>query len=234
MGKRKKKSMRIKSSGSAAKIRERYERSVSKGKEGRLGKLDKLFEDLQKYQTKKGLPSKSKLRSNKAKEDYNRLLKEIEKLGSRQKRNAERIDETAAVVAKNFNIEGKNAAAAAEVFVSNTLPSIPGFSTSEAVLALADSGFDADSIFKILNYLKDDINMKTPDEMKHFAEEDDMNMFITHVCNIHELAPDIPNGDVILMAQQMVDYDLNDYISTIDEYYEEQEEDEEDDEDEDY
>lgn len=234
MGKRKKKSMRIRSDRSASKIRERYERSVSKGKEGRLGKLDKLFEDLQKYQTKKGLPAKSKLRSNKAKEDYNRLLKEIEKLGSRQKRNAERIDETAAVVAKNFNIEGKNAAAAAEVFVSNTLPSIPGFSTSEAVLALADSGFDADSIFKILNYLKDDINMKTPDEMKHFAEEDDMNMFITHVCNIHELAPDIPNGDVILMAQQMVDYDLNDYISTIDEYYEEQEEDEEDEEDEDY
>ena len=234
MGKLKKKSMRIRSDRSASKIRERYERSVSKGKEGRLGKLDKLFEDLQKYQTKKGLPAKSKLRSNKAKEDYNRLLKEIEKLGSRQKRNAERIDETAAVVAKNFNIEGKNAAAAAEVFVSNTLPSIPGFSTSEAVLALADSGFDADSIFKILNYLKDDINMKTPDEMKHFAEEDDMNMFITHVCNIHELAPDIPNGDVILMAQQMVDYDLNDYISTIDEYYEEQEEDEEDEEDEDY
>ena len=36
------------------------------------------------------------------------------------------------------------------------------------------------------------------------------------------------------MAQQMVDYDLNDYDSAIDEYYEEQEEDEEDDEDDDY
>jgi hypothetical protein len=229
MGKRKKKSMKIRSSRSAGKIKERYERSVSKGKEGRLGKLDKLFEDLQKYQTKTGLPSKSKLRSNKAKEDYNRLLKEIEKLGTFKKRNTERIDETAAVVAKNFNIEGKNAAAAAEVFVSNTLPEIPGFSTSEAVLALADSGFDADSIYKILNYLKDDINMSTPDEMKHFAEEDDMNMFITHVCNLHELAPDIPNGDIILMAQQMVDYDMNDYESTIDEYYAEQEEEEDED-----
>jgi len=234
MGKRKKKSMKIRSSRSAGKIKERYERSVSRGKEGRLGKLDKLFEDLQKYQTKKGLPSKSKLRSNKAKEDYNRLLKEIEKLGTAKKRAAERIDETAAVIAKNFNIEGKNASAAAEVFVSNTLPSIPGFSTSEAVLALADSGFDADSIYKILNYLKDDINMSTPDEMKHFAEEDDMNMFITHVCNLHDLAPDIPNGDIILMAQQMVDYDMNDYESAIDEYYEEQEEEEDEEEDEDY
>lgn len=234
MGKRKKKSMKIRSSRSASSIRERYERSVSKGKEGRLGKLDKLFEDLQKYQTKKGAPSKSKLRSNKAKEDYNRLLKEINDLGTKQKRQNERIDETAAVVAKNFGIEGKNASAAAEVFVSNTLPSIPGFSTSEAVLALAESGFDADSIFKILNYLKDDIDMKTPDEMKHFAEEDDLNMFITHVCNLHEKAPDIPNGDVILMAQQMVDYNLNNYDAAIDEYYEEQEEDDEDEEDEDY
>ena len=234
MGKKKKKSIKIRSSRFSSNIRERYERSVSRGKEGRLGKLDKLFEDLQKYQTKKGLPSKSKLRSNKAKEDYNRLLKEIEKLGTYQKRNAERIDETAAVVAKNFDIQGKNATAAAEVFVSNALPSIPGFSTSEAVLALADSGFDADSIFKILNYLKDDINMKTPDEMKHFAEEDDLNMFITHVCNLHEKAPEIPNGDVILMAQQMVDYHLDNYETAINDYYEEQEEDEEDEEDEDY
>lgn len=226
MGRKKTRSPKIRSSRSAGLIKERYERSVSKGKEGRLWKLDKLFEDLQKYQTKKGLPSKSKLRSNKAKEDYNRLIKEINDLSSKAKRQSERIDETADRIAKNFNITGKNASAAAEVFVSNALPAIPGFSTSEAVLALADSGFDADSIYKILNYLNDDINMRTPDEMKHFAEEDDMNMFISHVCNLHESDPDIPNGDIILMAQQMVDYDLNDYDNMISEYYEDKEEDE--------
>lgn len=234
MGKKRKRSVRILSGRSAAKIRERYESRVSRKKEGRLGVLDDLFNELSKYQTKKGAAAKSKLRSNKAREDYNRILKEIKNFGTYKQRNAERIDETAAVVAKNFNIEGKNASAAAEVFVSNTLPSIPGFSTSEAVLSLADSGFDADTIFKILNYLKDDIDMKTPDEMKHFAKEDDLDMFITHVCNLHELDPNIPNGDVILIAQQMVDIGFNNYAYAIDEYYKEQEEDEEDEEDEDY
>lgn len=233
MGRKKKRSVRVRSQRSAEKIRERYERRVSGKKEGRLGKLDDLFKELSKYQTKKGAPSKSKLRSNKAKEDYNRILKEIGDLGTAAKRQSERIDSTAEKIAKNFNIEGKNATAAAEVFVSNALPSIPGFSTSEAVLALAESGFDPDSIFKILNYLKEDSEMKTPDEMKRFASEDDMNMFVTHVCNIHELAPEIPNGDVILMAQQMVDYDLNDYESTISEYYEEEESEDDFDEDDD-
>lgn len=220
---RKRRSVKIRSGRAAGQIKERYERSVSRG-EGRLGKLDKLFEDLQKYQNKNGSLSKTKLRSNKAKEDYNRLLKEIDSLGSKKKRQIERVNETADVVAKNFNITGKNATAAAEAFVSNALPVIPGFATSEAVLALAESGFDSESIFKILNYLKDDIDMKTPDEMKHFLSEDDMNMFITNVCNLHELAPDIPNGDVILMAEQMVSYDLDDYDSMISEYYEENDE----------
>lgn len=225
MGRKKTRSPKIRSSRAASQIKERYERSVSRGKEGRLGKLDKLFEDLQKYQTKKGAPSKTKLRSNKAKEDYNRLLKEINELGTKQKRQNERIDETAEVIAKNFNITGKNAAAAAEAFVSNALPVIPGFNTSEAVLALAESGFDPDSIYKILNYLRDDINMRTPDEMKKFTSEDDMNMFITHVCNLHEMDPEIPNGDIMLIAQQMVDYDLDNYDTAIDEYYEENSED---------
>lgn len=230
---RKKRSVRVRSQRSAEKIRERYERSVSGKKEGRLGKLDDLFKELSKYQTKKGAAAKSKLRSNKAKEDYNRILKEIGDLGTAAKRQSERIDETAERIAKNFNITGSNASAAAEVFVSNTLPEIPGFSTSEAVLSLSESGFDAESIFKILNYLKDDIEMRTPDEMKHLMSEDKLDMFITHACNLHETDPEIPNGDIILLAQHMTDYGLNNYNGVIEEYYDEQNEDEEDDEDDD-
>lgn len=236
MGKKKRRSSRAYSYKKANKIRESYQRSVSKKKEGHLGKLEKMFEELEKYQTKKGTPDRRKLKSNKALEDYNKLVRDIESLGSRAKRDAERIDETAAVVAKNFNIEGKNAAAAAQIFVENTLPEIPGFATSEAVLSLSDSGFDVDTIYKILNYLNDDINMRTPDEMKHFKNEDDLNMFISNCCNLHELAPDIPSGDIILMAQEMVRLDFNNYEGQIEQYRKEQEqqEKEDDEEDEDY
>ena len=233
MGKKRKRSVRVLSGRSASKIRERYESRVSRKKEGRLGVLDDLFNELSKYQTKKGTAAKSKLRSNKSREDYNRILKEIENFGTASKRQAERIDETAERIAKNFNITGNDATAAASVFVSNALPEIPGFATSEAVLALAESGFDADSIFKILNYLKDDISMRTPDEMKKFNNEDKMSLFITHACNLHETDPEIPNGDIILLAQQMTDYNLNNYQNVIDEYHNEEDEEDED-EDDDY
>lgn len=227
--KRRSPKVKIRSQRKVNEIKRVYESNVSKKKEYRSGTLDKLYEDLSKYQTKKGDPAKSKLRSNKARIEYNRILDEIAALGSAPKRKALAIEGTSNKLAKAFNLTGAGAQTAASVFVNNTLPVIPGVNTSDMVLSLADSGFSEDAIYRTLNYLKDDINMKTPDEMKKFAEEDDINMFITHVCNLHETDPEIPETDVILLAEQMVNYDLDDYDNTIAEYYEDQEEEEDED-----
>ena len=231
MGKKRKSSGRILSQRGALQIKERYERSVSKKKEGRLGTLENLFKDLEKYQTKSGNVDRRKLRSDKAKEDYNRLVREIQSLGTVKKRKAQKVTETKDVIQNNFRITGSQAGVAAQIFVENILPEIPGFATSEAVMSLSESGFDVDTIYKILNYMADDINLRTPDEMKKFRKEDDLDMFITHCCNLHELAPDIPSGDIILLAQHMTDLGFNNYEATIEEYNKEQENDEEDEED---
>lgn len=218
------KSVKITSDNVVKKISERYKRSVEAGKEKASKDLDKLLDELSKYYGKKGNVLKHKVRSKKARSRYNDLLKEISKYSSKAKRAAitkeQQTTETASNVANYFGMSGEHAAAAADIFVNYTLPIIPGFSTSEAVLALADSGFDSDSIRNILQYLDKEVNFRTPDEMKQFQTEDDLNMFISHISNLHELDSDIPMEDLIKLSEQMVNYDLNDYEEIIEDYRE--------------
>lgn len=217
------KSVKIRSDNAVKKISERYRRSVEAGKEKASKDLDKLLDELNKYYGKKGNVLKHKVRSGKAKSRYNELLKEISKFSSKAKRAAKTKEqqkaETADKVANYFGMTGNHAKEAADIFVNYTLPVIPGFSSSEAVLALADAGFDSSTINNILQYLNNEVNFRTPDEMKKFQTEDDLNMFISHISNLYELDKDIPMEDLIKLSEQMVNYDLNDYEDVIEEYY---------------
>lgn len=217
------KSVKIRSDNTVKKISERYKRSVESGKEKASKDLDKLLDELSKYYGKKGNVLKHKVRSKKARSRYNELLKEISKFSSKAKRAAktkeQQTTETADKVANYFGMTGEHAKEAADIFVNYTLPVIPGFSTSEAVLALADAGFDSSTINNILQYLNNEVNFRTPDEMKKFQTEDDLNMFISHISNLYELDKDVPMEDLIKLSEQMVNYDLNDYEEVLEEYY---------------
>lgn len=217
------KSVKIRSDNAVKKISERYRRSVEAGKEKASKDLDKLLDELSKYYGKKGNVLKHKVRSKKARSRYNELLKEISKFSSKAKRAAktkeQQTTETADKVANYFGMTGEHAKEAADIFVNYTMPIIPGFSTSEAVLALADAGFDSSTINNILQYLNNEVNFRTPDEMKKFQTEDDLNMFISHISNLYELDKDIPMEDLIKLSEQMVNYDLNDYEEVIEGYY---------------
>ena len=217
------KSVKIRSDNAVKKISERYRRSVEAGKEKASKDLDKLLDELSKYYGKKGNVLKHKVRSKKARSRYNELLKEISKFSSKAKRAAktkeQQTTETADKVANYFGMTGEHAKEAADIFVNYTMPIIPGFSSSEAVLALADAGFDSSTINNILQYLNNEVNFRTPDEMKKFQTEDDLNMFISHISNLYELDKDIPMEDLIKLSEQMVNYDLNDYEEVIEGYY---------------
>lgn len=217
------KSVKIRSDKNVKKISERYKRSVEAGKEKTSKDLDKLLDELGKYYGKKGNVLKHKVRSKKAKSRYNELLKEISKFSSKAKRAAKtkevQTSETASKLASYFGMTGKHAEAAADIFVNYTMPMIPGFSTSEAVLALADAGFDSASINNILQYLNNEVNFRTPDEMKKFQTEDDLNMFISHLSNLYELDKDVPMEDLIKLSEQMVNYDLDDYEEVLNDYH---------------
>lgn len=217
------KSVKIRSDNAVKKISERYRRSVEAGKEKASKDLDKLLDELSKYYGKRGNVLKHNVRSKKARSRYNDLLKEISKYSSKAKRAAktkeQQTSETADKVANYFGMTGEHAKEAADIFVNYTMPIIPGFSTSEAVLALADAGFDSSTINNILQYLNNEVNFRTPDEMKKFQTEDDLNMFISHISNLYELDKDIPMEDLIKLSEQMVNYDLNDYEEVIEGYY---------------
>ena len=217
------KSVKIRSDNKTKKIAERYKRSVESGKEKASKDLDKLLDELSKYYGKKGNVLKKKVRSNKSKNKYNELLKKINEYSSKAKRAAKtkevQTSETASKVASYFGMTGEHAEAAADIFVNYTMPLIPGFSTSEAVLALADAGFDSASINNILHYLNNEINFRTPDEMMKFQTEDDLNMFISHLSNLYELDKDVPMEDLIKLSEQMVNYDLDDYEEVLKDYY---------------
>ena len=215
--------VKIRSDNAVKKISERYKKSVEAGKEKASKDLDKLLDELSKYYGKRGNVLKHNVRSKKARSRYNDLLKEISKYSSKAKRAAktkeQQTTETADKVANYFGMTGEHAKEAADIFVNYTMPIIPGFSTSEAVLALADAGFDSSTINSILQYLNNEVNFRTPDEMKKFQTEDDLNMFISHISNLYELDKDVPMEDLIKLSEQMVNYDLNDYEEVLEEYY---------------
>ena len=217
------KSVKIRSDNAVKKISERYKRSVKAGKEKASKDLDKLLDELSKYYGKKGNVLKHKVRSKKARSRYNELLKEISKFSSKAKRAAktkeQQTKETADKFSSHFGMSGEHAKEAADIFVNYTMPIIPGFSTSEAVLALAEAGFDSSTINNILQYLNNEVNFRTPDEMKKFQTEDDVNMFISHISNLYELDKDVPMEDLIKLSEQMVVYDLNDYENVLKEYH---------------
>lgn len=237
--KRKTKQTKIRSDNKIKKISERYRRSVEKGKEKASKDLDKLLKDLDEFYGKREKLLKSKVKSEKQRKKYNDLLKEIEKYSSKAKRTAKtaetQVSETASKLSNYFGMTGEHAAAAAEIFVRNTMPiAARGYKPSQVVLTLADSGFDADSIENILNYIERDLEFNTPDEMRGFREEDDIYMFVSHMANLKELDPEIPVEDIIKLADQMVRYDLDDYDNIIEEYkkendiwYDEEEDEEE-------
>lgn len=235
------KQVKINTDKTVKKITEKYKGNVEKGVEKASKDLDKLLDELDKYYGKRGNVLKSKIRSNKSRKRYNELLKEINQTyGSKKKRTAKTKEvqtaETSDKIANYFGMTGAHAKEAADIFVNYTLPMIPGFSVSEAVLALADSGMDAMSIKYIMIYLDKEVNYRTPDEMKVYRTEDDLSMFVSHLSNLFELDKDIPIADLIKMSEQMVLYDLDNYDEIIKEYYEDTEsfwnKDEEDDEDE--
>lgn len=221
--KRKTKQTKIRSDNKIQKISERYRRSVEKGKEKASKDLDKLLSDLNQYYGKRGKLLKSKVKSEKQRKKYNELLKEIEKYSSKAKREAVKtetqISETASKLTNYFGMTGEHAAAAADIFVNRTMPiAARGYKPSQVVLTLADSGFDADAIENILNYIERDLEFNTPDEMKAFREEDDIYMFVSHMANLKELDPEIAVEDIIKLADQMTRYDLDDYDNVIEDY----------------
>jgi hypothetical protein len=218
--KRKTKQTKIRSDNKIQKISERYRRSVEKGKEKASKDLDKLLDDLNQYYGKRGKLLKSKVKSEKQRKKYNDLLKEIEKYSSKAKRSARtaetQVSETASKLANYFGMTGEHAAAAAEIFVRNTMPiAARGYKPSQVVLILAEAGFDADAIDNILNYIERDLEFSTPDEMRTFREEDDIYMFVSHMANLKELDPEIPVEDIIKLADQMTRYDLDDYDNVV-------------------
>lgn len=224
--KRKTKQTKIRSDNKIQKISERYRRSVEKGKEKASKDLDKLLSDLNQYYGKRGKLLKSKVKSEKQRKKYNDLLKEIEKYSSKAKREAVKtetqISETASKLSNYFGMTGEHAAAAADIFVNRTMPiAARGYKPSQVVLTLADSGFDADAIENILNYIERDLEFNTPDEMKAFREEDDIYMFVSHMANLKELDSEIPVEDIIKLADQMTRYDLDSYDNVIEDYWKE-------------
>lgn len=226
--------VRIRSGNKAKKISESYRKKVEAGKEKASKELDKLLSELDKFLGKKGQVLKSKTRSNKARQNYNKLLEDIEKANKDISRKKKQTKGTAKKVKEYFGMKGKHAKAAAEIFVNYTMPiAAKGWRPSEVVLALAESGFDSDSIGKVLDYIERDIEFSTPDEMRKFREVDDIYMFVSHMANLKELSPKIPTDDIILLAAQMTRSGFDNYDEIIKEYWEEVQKASEDEEDED-
>lgn len=220
------KQVRIRSGNKAKKISESYRKKVEAGKEKASKELDRLLSELDKYLGKKGQVLKSKTRSNKARQNYNKLLEDIEKANKDRSRKKKQTKGTADKVQKYFGMKGKHAKAAAEIFVNYTMPiAAKGWRPSEVVLALAEAGFDSDSISRVLDYIERDIEFSTPDEMKKFREVDDIYMFVSHMANIKELDPTIPTDDIILLASQMTNTGFDNYEEIIKEYWKEAEDD---------
>lgn len=229
----KKKNIRVSKTeaGKALKSINTYLKNLQKGTEKHYSEADNAIDVISKYLNKDGSISKTKTRSRKAKEALNAAVSAYNELsGSKSKRQTNRYNQTVKETAdkiqkQNFFHKGGGAfgglksETAARVFMNYTLPKFKEAKTSEMVLALVDSGYSEGDIYDILSYLDKEINMSTPDDLSAFTSEDDITVFIDHMVNLHDMNPDIPTDDVIMMAEQMTNYDLDDYENIINDWY---------------
>lgn len=218
----------------ALKIADKYQSNLSAGKEEAIDMLDDLISELGKYQRKDGQIS-GRFTSAKSQARIKELISDIRAYDTAKKRKSivtENKAQTAAdKLEKALGMSGKGAYAAAKTFMNYTAPVLPSTVWSEAILTLAESGFDEGSIKNILDFVQNQIDNNIPDEMKAFSTDDDISEFISNLANINELDSSIPLQDAIDLADQMTRFGFDNTEEIIEEYWEDQTGDDDDEED---
>lgn len=205
----------------ALKIAEKYRSNVEKGVESSVKELDKLLNQLSKYQNKSGTISKSKTRSKKAQKAVRDLLKEINqyKTAKARQQTNKAIAEASETLQKALGLSGAAGKAAAETFMKYTKGVIRVIRESEVILALAQADFDADSIMNIMEYIQSQLEASVPDEMRKFVSEDDVSLFISNLENLNYLYPDLSTEEKINIADMMQQYGFDNVDDAVERYF---------------
>lgn len=213
---KKKKDIKVISDKKALRSLRAYEKAKAKKQETTSRTVEEFKKNISKYYNKDGSLKKSALRTDKAKREYNRLIKEFNQSAyssqASRKRITNKIIKTSIERGLYDKEQAKNVISA---FTSDSIQYLydKGRLTSDQIQALGkdhNTLYDFDNIIeKVAKELKERVDFDTPNEMKGKLHEDDFYRVI--------------NDTLILIKDSQVNnngaYDLNEIIEEVLESY---------------
>jgi len=186
-----------------------YEKNVAKGSESHRKSADAAIDTIKQFLNKDGTISKSKTRSAKAKSALNEAVASyLETNRTKKTRQTAAAAEKQQAISDTLKKRGhlsdeEKARQAAEALARNTKDRLKKYGGSPVIVGLSETGYNADDIDDILNYIDAQIENDIPDELAQFHDEDDVSVFISYTQNLRNYDPTMSGADAVLLAEYM-------------------------------
>lgn len=156
---------------------ETYKHNRETGKEAKSRTIEKGYEELSKFLTKKGTPKKSALRSQKQIRAYNKVVRKLTTgtYATYSKRERIRKKATATAIEKGTykKSKSKRVRKAFALDIYHVLLDEGFFSSDQLINVAQDFKIDDKLLEDILTKMYERATFDTPEEAKHYIEKDD-------------------------------------------------------------
>lgn len=167
---------------------ETYQHNRETGKEAKSRTVEKGYEELSKFLTKKGTPKKSALRSQKRIRAYNKIVRKLTTgpYATYSKRERIRKKATATAIQKGTykRNKGKAVRNAFALDIYHLLLDEGLFSSDQLINIAQDFNIDDNILEDILTKMYERTIFDTPEEAKHYIEKDDFYTQADSILNL--------------------------------------------------
>ena len=167
---------------------EKYQHNRETGKEAKSRTVERAYEELSKFLTKKGTPKKSALRSQKQIRSYNKVVRKLTTgtYATYSKRERIRKKATATAIEKGTykKSKSKRVRKAFSLDIYHILLDEGFFSSDQIINIAQDFKIDDKLLEDILTKMYERTVFDTPEEAKHYIEKDDFYAQADSILNL--------------------------------------------------
>ena len=167
---------------------ETYQRNRETGREAKSRTVEKGYEELSKFLTKKGTPKKSALRSQKQIRAYNKVVRKLTTgtYATYSKRERIRKKATATAIEKGTykKSKSKRVRKAFALDIYHVLLDEGFFSSEQLINVAQDYKIDDKILEDILTKMYDRYTFDMPEESKHYIDKDDFYTQADSILNL--------------------------------------------------
>ena len=167
---------------------EKYQYNREMGRESKSRTMEKGYEELSKFLTRKGTPKKSALRSQKKIREYNKIVRKMTSgaYATYSKRELIRKKATATAIKKGTYKKGKSKRVrkAFALDIYHILLDEGFFSSDQLINVAQDFKIDDKILEDILTKMYDRYTFDTPEDAKHYIDKDDFYTQADSILNL--------------------------------------------------